>query len=525
MKVVAFVFVGILLVSTHQSHAETPPDPDYLSQEAPELSAVMHELTMIMPLSSPTGSLRGPTHVATDTDAAGSNKRMLTATSAERQELLLEEADELTTTLGRLEPFLSADSALMSAVSVSQRPMFASLQTQLVLAQEASNHMISLFEGFTRVKSESPSKDTAQVEALRRYLSETDEQEPPEPEEFFRSSSNRHKNDHSSSWSQHSSFGGAGTHDAFNGDWSFATKYFQASHHGRKIVNRAPVHPHGRDLRAGSSQEKEDQCKLLIECVEAMNLYDLVIFFYQDNIDFETGAFDKPGSFTEYDEGETGIMGKQALINTALEKAKTFVAGAAPTDYKEDDKCDLLLEEFHVTLESDFGPRWYEGNVTNVCLAQGTTQYTRISEIETAIDTAAAKRISEDVNSCARELHKKRPMDGPFAEDKYVFASDSGAVRLPSGIKIEGDRDRHGQLDSTDPADFYDFLAVNGKSSSRDSSCALARSVAHSLILLCSVCLSLSLSICRLKPLLPDLIITLTERFFQMKSRAHFHSS
>jgi hypothetical protein len=173
-----------------------------------------------------------------------------------------------------------------------------------------------------------------------------------------------------------------------------------------------------------------------------MNLYDIVVFFYQDNIDFDTGAFVKPENITENDEGETGIMAKQALINTALEVAKTFIAGAAP-DFKEDgtDKCDLLLEEFHFTLESDFGPRWYEGNVTNVCLAQGTTQFVQISEIETAIDIAAAKRISEDVNSCARELHEKRPMDGPFANDKFVFASDSGAIRFSIRIKKEGDRE------------------------------------------------------------------------------------
>jgi hypothetical protein len=435
------------------------------------LSSMLHELAMIMPSHSPTGSLRGPPHAVTATDAAGSAKSLLTTTSAERQELLLEEAKELTKRIGRIEPFLSADSVFMAALPEFQRPLFASLQTQLVLAQETSDQMISLFEGVALAKSKSSSSEAARVEAFRRYLSETDEwligdeQESPGPE--FRSSSNRHKKDHSSSWSHHSFFGGAGagTHDAFSGDWSFAANYFQ-THLGRKITNRAPIHPHGRDLQAGAlGQGKKAQCQLLIECAEAMSVYDLVVFFYQDDIDFTDGTFDEPKDIIKYDEGT--IMNKQMRINYALGQASDFNPSAAPGDYKDDDACDLLLEEFHITVESDFGPLSYEGNVTNVCLAQGTTQFVKISEIKTAVDESTANRIAEEVFFCARELYENRPMgdDSPFASNKFVYTSDSGTIRLPSGIKKEGtQRDRHGQLNSTDPNDFFDFVACKSLS-------------------------------------------------------------
>jgi hypothetical protein len=461
--------------------------------ENDHLSSVMHELATIVPLHSPTGSLRGPPHAVTATDAAGSAKSLLTATGAERQELLLEEAKELTKKMGRIEPFLSDDSVLMSALAESQRPMFASLQTQLVLAQETSEHLISLFEGFTRAKSKSSSK-----EASRRYLSDTDErliwdeQELLEPE--FRSSSNRHKNDHSSSWSQHSFFGGAGTHDAFSGDWSFAAKYFQTHHAGRKIKNRAPVHPHGRDLSAGAQgQDKKDQCELLIECVEAMTLYDIVVFFYQDDIDFTDGTFDD--NVMEYDEGENGIMAKQVRINNALGDAKTFTLSADPEDYvgEDDDPCDLLLEEFHITVESDFGPLWYGGNVTNVCLAQGTTQFVKIAEIQTAVDADAANEIMDDVLSCAEALHLSRPMgaDSPFANEKFVFQPLGNYFLLPNGIKKEGARDRHGQLTSTEEVDFFNFT-VQGNSPSRDNSCCSLRSLTYFALFSSSVSSSLS---------------------------------
>jgi hypothetical protein len=453
--------------------------------ESDDLSSVMEELATIMPSHSLTGSLRGPPHAGTATDSAGSAKSLLTVSGAERQELLLEEFKDATKRIGRIDSFLSADSVLMSALTESQRPMFASLQTQLVLAQNTSEHMISLFEEIARAKSKSSSK-----EASRRYLSDTaderligDEQESLEPE--FRSSSKRHKKDHSSSRSQHSFFGGAGTHDAFNGDWSFDAKFFQTHHAGRKITNRVPVHPHGRNLFRG--EEKKDQCELLIECVEAMSLYDIVIFFYQDDINFEDGTFDN--DITEYDEANhptrgfsRGIMAKYLQIRTRLAQAKIQTSRTDGFFPFPRDQCDLLLREFHFTVESEFGPLSYAGNVTNVCIAQGTTQFVKISEIGTAVDVPAANRISEEVFSCAKELHNSRPMgaDSPFANDKFVFTADSGTFRLPSGIKKEGDsRDEHGQLISTDPAKFFDFAHAGGKSLSRDNSCFSVSSLTY----------------------------------------------
>jgi hypothetical protein len=409
----------------------------------------------------------------------------------------LDEAKELTKTIGRIESFMSDDSVLKSSLPAPQRRLLSSLQVELVHAQETSNHMISMFEGVNRAKakSESSSKEVAQVEAFRRYLSEKDEtqfgDEQEQPEREFRSSSNnRSKNYRSSSWSQDSFFGGSGIHDAFNGDWSFAANYLQASPRGQKITNRSPVHPHGRDLRAGApGQDKKDQCKLLIDCVGAMSLYDLVVFFYQDDINFEKGKFDK--DITTYDEKD--IAKKQYRIEDALKSARTFNQDENADYTTDEDPCDLLLEEFHITVETIFGPRSYTGNVTSVCLAQGTTQYVQIAEIE-KVDPSAANTISEQLFVCASELHSNRPSEGRYANETFVFANTNGSIKLPSGIKAEGEsttRDRHGHLISTDPDDFYTYLD-EGKSVSRNSSCCSVRSV-----LVLSLSLSLSLSCSR----------------------------
>jgi hypothetical protein len=438
--------------------------------ESDELASAMKELATIVP--SLMGSLRGPPHAVTATDSAGSAKSLLTASGAEGQELVLEEFKDAAKTIRRMEPFLSADSVLMSALTESQRPMFAALQTQLVLAQNTSEHMISLFEEIVRAKSKSPSK-----EASRRYLSDTaderligdvdDEQESLEPE--FRSSSKRHKKDHSSSSSrsQQSFFGGAGTHDAFGGDWSFAEKFLPTH-------QRTPVHPHGRNL-VRAEGGKKDQCELLVECAEAMTLYDFVVFFYQDDIDFKDGTFDDPDDIIKYDVGDW--VWKYWLINSHIRQARTQT-DTQPFVSSPYDSCNNLLEQFHTTVETDFGPLSYDANVTSVCIAQGTTQFVTISEIETAVDVATASAIAQDVFTCAQELHNMRPMvdiNGnvtSFANEIFVFQGDNGAFRLPSGIKEEvgANRDNHGHVTSTAPNVFFNFATAR-KSLSRDNSC------------------------------------------------------
>jgi len=51
-------------------------------------------------------------------------------------------------------------------------------------------------------------------------------------------------------------------------------------------------------------QHKEEQCLRLAACAQNYNLYDMFVFFFGDDIDFDTGYIDKDEKITAYDEIE-----------------------------------------------------------------------------------------------------------------------------------------------------------------------------------------------------------------------------
>jgi hypothetical protein len=125
---------------------------------------------------------------------------------------------------------------------------------------------------------------------------------------------------------------------------------------------------------------KEDQCKRLAECAENFNLYDLFIYYFQDDIDFNTGEFEE----------EHDISFDEIHVRERLEQIKILTK-----DIREEwrdsyldvgGKCDTLLQKFH-RFNDEIGVigKWQGGSVTSVCRAWGTSKYVKLEQIWTFI--------------------------------------------------------------------------------------------------------------------------------------------
>ena len=75
------------------------------------------------------------------------------------------------------------------------------------------------------------------------------------------------------------------------------------------------THRHGRRKLTGNRKlyTKEDKCKLLIICANALSYYDFFVYFYSDDIDPMSGEVD--GNIIKFDERDIGAKYKsiQAL--------------------------------------------------------------------------------------------------------------------------------------------------------------------------------------------------------------------
>jgi hypothetical protein len=209
---------------------------------------------------------------------------------------------------------------------------------------------------------------------------------------------------------------------------------------------------HGRGLFEDDYGSRKSQCGLLVGCVNQMSLYDLVIYNYFDNIDFDSGEIDD--NVVQFDDDD---LLKKAVKIAGLAKA------AELSGFTDTAKCDALLVEFHRAEETDFGFKWKGGVVTEVCLASGTTQYVKLEEIRDKLGENGvkyARYIFLDALFCAQTLFASddRTGDTRFAADKFVFTTDENVLRIPYAVNSDRDnRNAHGQLTNTDPKDFFTF--------------------------------------------------------------------
>lgn len=222
------------------------------------------------------------------------------------------------------------------------------------------------------------------------------------------------------------------------------------------MVNQANLYEHmyhtnlhGRRATA----TRMEQCELLVKCVERMTLFDLIVYFYSDDIDFDTGEFND-GSIRGFDE-RTDIFAKGASISAA--------AAAANSSGYANDKCDALLEQFHrIEEEGDNLFAWKGGIVTEVCLASGTVEYVQLKSIAETVSATASDLIFDDVLLCSKQLFDAK--DARFnTETEFVFVDPgSNTLRLPTGIVADSsNRDAHGKPLSVVPSDFFTFRRIS----------------------------------------------------------------
>jgi hypothetical protein len=120
----------------------------------------------------------------------------------------------------------------------------------------------------------------------------------------------------------------------------------------------------GRQLReevTNTTTEKERQCHLLVDCAGKLSLYDIVVSFYEDDINFVTGEFDRDVD-RFFDDGN--LLAKQRAIREAVANATSFLEIAGNDKFKPEDACDQLLDQFHRVEENSGASSWIGSSVT-----------------------------------------------------------------------------------------------------------------------------------------------------------------
>ncbi|CAB9523634.1 expressed unknown protein [Seminavis robusta] len=154
-----------------------------------------------------------------------------------------------------------------------------------------------------------------------------------------------------------------------NGDMSAAFSHMFPYQQTNSGVNRRDAK--GRRLAAHPDHtrrlSKSEQCKLLVQCADGMSLYDQFVYYFSDDIDKNTGKLDD--NIIHFDEAKFD------------EKRKAIKAAVAAAKDGDDASCNSLLQLFHRTVEKGSIPSWEGASVSQVCLAEGTTQYVKFSSI------------------------------------------------------------------------------------------------------------------------------------------------
>jgi hypothetical protein len=327
-----------------------------------------------------------------------------------------------------------------SALPADLQPVMTSAQEQIKEAKHASIDIAShigasgLYDENGTFKTPSASASSSSSSSSRRRLFENEKKENGDPFAQFKSSAHpkfRHHLD---------------LQDAImNGDMAFVhQKLHSLGEHMDHHSDRT-----GRSLFSSGAEAKLAKCIELMECVSSMSLYDLFIFFFADDIDFETGELDDTITNADAD----NIFTKRDVIATKLAAAKILVEGSGVTFLH--DACDGLLQEFHRNVEPDvpLPVRWVGSSVIDVCRGRGTTNYVSFTELESGpTKTDPTPRfpeesdfIFEDLVLCAKTLHENKPPQ--YDGEDFVFvreASGQRFLRVPKSV--DGTRDVHGEF-------------------------------------------------------------------------------
>jgi hypothetical protein len=245
---------------------------------------------------------------------------------------------------------------------------------------------------------------------------------------------------------------------------------------GRKVSSSSYQSPkfrrHGRRTSFTDLNGKEGQCSILINCTERMGLYDLFVYYYSDDIDPTDGTIDDPDDGEIFTFDEDMLFTKRNDIARLAREATAFLgnvtSGIASFSTGDDDldDCDFLLQEFHRNIEIGGAVNWEGAMVNQVCLAEGTTAYVQLTEIE-KVSPGVATQAFLDIFQCTRSLFNsnKRSGDSRFSAERFVFINEeTNIIRFPTkfNTSLDGPRDKHGQLISNiDPFEYEDLSKLD----------------------------------------------------------------
>ncbi|KAL3784268.1 hypothetical protein ACHAW5_005992, partial [Stephanodiscus triporus] len=148
-------------------------------------------------------------------------------------------------------------------------------------------------------------------------------------------------------------------------------------------------------------QHKEEQCLRLAECAQNYNLYDMFVFFFGDDIDFDTGYIDKDEKITAYDEIE--LIDKLTSITSLSGEILNNITDGIDSFVRSGDKCDQLLQKFHRFDEGlSLAGKWQGGTVTGVCRGWGSSKFLSLQ----AMYQITKKALSPDaqIENCVRGI-------------------------------------------------------------------------------------------------------------------------
>eukprot|EP00977_Amphora_coffeiformis_P021254 scaffold9085_cov215-Amphora_coffeaeformis.AAC.22 len=120
------------------------------------------------------------------------------------------------------------------------------------------------------------------------------------------------------------------------------SKLFRTTTSHRRKRRRRRLVQEKCSLGDPGNQKKCERCHDLVKCVKDMTTYDLFVFFYGDDIDFDKGEMDD--EITNFDADD--ITQKRSQIRQKLAAAKTFLNESITPAFDEGDPCDKLLREF-----------------------------------------------------------------------------------------------------------------------------------------------------------------------------------
>ncbi|KAL3786294.1 hypothetical protein ACHAW5_001907 [Stephanodiscus triporus] len=146
-------------------------------------------------------------------------------------------------------------------------------------------------------------------------------------------------------------------------------------------------------------KHKEEQCLRLAACARNYNLYDMFVFFFGDDINFDTGIVSEDEKITAYD--EIKLVDKLTIITSLSGEILNNIN--ISNVIGPGDKCDQLLQQFHRFDEGlSLAGKWAGGSVTGVCRGWGTSKFMTLQ----AMYQITKKALSPDaqIENCVRGI-------------------------------------------------------------------------------------------------------------------------